>query len=147
MQKHHTDQGGTKMAPQSTIETTRTTVTLNIIIAVSGPVQAARKGMTGPGYVWFLLGWWSYRWWEIDDPSVKKCSTAEIARAVESSYYIGVESALFGRDDAMTVAGIVRQEFVSLQLIMMRSKVARFALLSVGTSVVALAPHIYYINR
>ncbi|XP_038073128.1 uncharacterized protein LOC119741448 isoform X2 [Patiria miniata] len=73
--------------------------------------EAARQGMTGPGYVWFLLGWLSYNWWKLDDPTVKKCTTAEYKSAVESSYYIGFETVLFGDDDAVTVSGITPLEF------------------------------------
>lgn len=67
----------------------------------------------GPGYVWFLLGWWTNRWWTIDDQFLTKCTIEEVKQAVETSLYIGTECALFGEENVQTVSGIVREQIIS----------------------------------
>ncbi|XP_033638560.1 uncharacterized protein LOC117299207 [Asterias rubens] len=73
--------------------------------------EAWRQNIVGPGYVWFLLGWWTNRWWTIDDQFLTKCTIEEVKQAVETSLYIGTECALFGEENVQTVSGITPNDF------------------------------------
>ncbi|XP_033627262.1 uncharacterized protein LOC117290084 [Asterias rubens] len=85
--------------------------------------EAWRQNMTGPGYVWLLLGWYSMQWWTVRDDSITRCTTEEIKNAVEGSLYIATECAVFGRQDADTVSGVTPLDFdVEIQRRLLRQE-------------------------
>ncbi len=62
--------------------------------------------MLGPGYVWFVLGWWGKKWWEEPDELVH-CTLEEMQRAARMSYYISTESLQLSPSPDVTVGNIV----------------------------------------
>nr|XP_006815500.1 PREDICTED: gamma-aminobutyric acid type B receptor subunit 1-like [Saccoglossus kowalevskii] len=72
--------------------------------------EAYKQGMTGPEYVWFIIGWFGPKWWEVDDPYVD-CTIEELKAAVEGSRYISSESLQLSTSEELTVAGITAREY------------------------------------
>ncbi|XP_070577493.1 gamma-aminobutyric acid type B receptor subunit 2-like [Ptychodera flava] len=75
--------------------------------------EAYKQDMTGPDYVWILIGWYGNQWWEVEDPYVD-CSIAEMKEAVEGSQYISTESLQLSTSPEPTVAGITASEYERL---------------------------------
>ena len=62
--------------------------------------------MTGKGYVWIMMGWYSHKFWEVKDDSID-CTIDEMRRAVHG--FLGTETNLLNDNiDAITIANIVR---------------------------------------
>ncbi|XP_006822137.1 gamma-aminobutyric acid type B receptor subunit 2-like, partial [Saccoglossus kowalevskii] len=72
--------------------------------------EAYKQDMTGPEYVWFLIGWYGPRWWEVNDPYVD-CTLEELKAAVEGSQYIATESLQLSTSEELTIAGITAAEY------------------------------------
>ena len=63
--------------------------------------------MTGPDYVWMIIGWYRKDWWRDEDPNVR-CTVQEMRLAVEGTQYFSTESLQLSTSEKPTVAGIVR---------------------------------------
>ena len=67
--------------------------------------QAYKQGMTGKGYVWILMGWYSHKFWEEGDDSID-CTVEEMRHAVHG--FIGTETIILNDDpDIATIGNIV----------------------------------------
>ena len=82
--------------------------------------QAHKLGMTGPGYVWLLVGWYNHQWWEAYDEINSECSVEETKEAVESSFYIATETTHLSTKQGPTIAHIVSKHALSVSLIIRR---------------------------
>ena len=67
--------------------------------------------MTGPGYVWMILGWYHSTWYHNEDDTVR-CSEDEMRQAAQSSQYISTESLQLSTSQHVTVANIVSCLFI-----------------------------------
>lgn len=63
--------------------------------------------MYGEGYVWLLLGEYKEDWYKEELDEALSCTKEELAEAVETSMYIGSQGPVLGKEDTITVAGIV----------------------------------------
>ncbi|XP_077992097.1 gamma-aminobutyric acid type B receptor subunit 2-like [Glandiceps talaboti] len=77
--------------------------------------EAYKQGMTGPDYVWFLIGWYMKSWWEIEDDTID-CTNEEIIQVVKSSFYISTEPLPLSPSDDVTIADITAAEFEKMYL-------------------------------
>ena len=67
-------------------------------------MKAYKEGITGSGYVWFMMGWYSDKWWEIPDDSIT-CTLEEMREAVNG--YFGIQGTLLNDPVTVTIANIV----------------------------------------
>ena len=62
--------------------------------------------MTGAGYVWIILGWYTPGWYLTED-EYNECTRDEIKQAVEGTLYISAETLTVSTSKLPTVSGIV----------------------------------------
>lgn len=62
--------------------------------------------------MWLIPGWYQKGWYLEEDSRVD-CTIEELALVVESSMYIATQQRFFGKEDTVTVAGIVSYCFDS----------------------------------
>ena len=60
--------------------------------------------MTGKGYVWMIISWYTDGWWAKEDESID-CTPEEMREAVMG--YICIDSTLLGDPNDITIANIV----------------------------------------
>lgn len=70
-------------------------------------VQAFKLGMYGEGYMWLIPGWYNKDWYKEEPDSGIDCTVGEISLFIESTMYISTQERLLGKEDTVTVAGIV----------------------------------------
>ncbi|XP_070576464.1 gamma-aminobutyric acid type B receptor subunit 2-like [Ptychodera flava] len=77
--------------------------------------EAYKQGMTGPDYVWMLIGWWQKSWWELEDDTID-CPRDQLNQVVKQSLYISMESLPLSPSEEETIAGYTAAEFLEMYL-------------------------------
>ncbi|XP_038071683.1 uncharacterized protein LOC119740441 [Patiria miniata] len=75
--------------------------------------EAYKLGMTGPDYVWMIIGWYRENWWMDEDPNIR-CTVQEMNLAVEGAQYLSTESLQLSTSTEPTIAGITPTEYERL---------------------------------
>ncbi|XP_071791804.1 gamma-aminobutyric acid type B receptor subunit 1-like [Asterias amurensis] len=75
--------------------------------------EAYKQKLTGPDYVWIIIGWYKTKWWQEEDPKVS-CTLDEMQRAVAGAQYFATESLQLSTSPEPTIAGISPGEYEDL---------------------------------
>ncbi|XP_041469544.1 uncharacterized protein LOC121419238 isoform X1 [Lytechinus variegatus] len=73
--------------------------------------EAYKQGLTGEGYVWFLIGWYSDGWYQVQDSDVT-CTISQMKEAVEGSYYIATESLQLSPSKVPGITGLTAETYI-----------------------------------
>eukprot|EP00057_Strongylocentrotus_purpuratus_P015220 XP_011669694.1 PREDICTED: gamma-aminobutyric acid type B receptor subunit 1-like [Strongylocentrotus purpuratus] len=76
--------------------------------------EAYKQGLTGEGFVWFMIGWYSDGWYQVPDPDVT-CTISQMKEAVEGSYYIATESLQLSPSKEAGITGLVSKPVLLLK--------------------------------
>eukprot|EP00057_Strongylocentrotus_purpuratus_P017879 XP_011672353.1 PREDICTED: uncharacterized protein LOC105442179 [Strongylocentrotus purpuratus] len=72
--------------------------------------EAYKQGLTGEGFVWFMIGWYSDGWYQVPDPDVT-CTISQMKEAVEGSYYIATESLQLSPSKEAGITGLTAETY------------------------------------
>ncbi|XP_072045198.1 gamma-aminobutyric acid type B receptor subunit 2-like [Amphiura filiformis] len=72
--------------------------------------EAYKAGLTGKGYVWMIIAWYTEGWWAKQDDSIN-CTPAEMTEAVRG--YLCIDSTLLGDPKDNTIANINSGDFLA----------------------------------
>lgn len=98
---------GVKFFSKESVTTLIMKVLFQLCACMCSLQQAYKLKMYGPGYFWFLTGWYNDRWYLEEDETID-CTREQMAETVESSLYIGTQARLLGKANSTTISGIVR---------------------------------------